>query len=258
MAVKFGSVNRRNSGWSGKSFTLIELLIVIAIIAILAAMLLPALNKARDSAKNIDCIARTKQLMLAMTSYTDDNGNFLPYISGNGAGDSSQLAYSGGTIPNLLGKYLAAQSNESREKKAAVWECPRLPYTRTNGVNRDFFCGKWLNGCLFTDRSGTRGRKLVNIKTPSAKILFMDTLDTVTGNYDYNLYFRPSRTGYGGSFSVTRTGAHQPGNGAAFLDGHAEAILQHYWMNGTMTSVNLTAFNAHEEYQPGASGNIPL
>ena len=86
----------------------------------------------------------------------------------------------------------------------------------------------------------------------------MDTLDTVTGNYDYNLYFRPSRTGYGGSFSVTRTGAHQPGNGAAFLDGHAEAILQHYWMNGTMTSVNLTAFNAHEEYQPGASGNIPL
>ena len=181
MAKKFDSGWRKKSVWDGKFFTLIELLIVIAIIAILAAMLLPALNKARDSAKNIDCIARTKQLMLAMTSYTDDNGNFLPYISGNGAGDSSQLAYSGGTIPNLLGKYLAAQSNESREKKAAVWECPRLPYTRTNGVNRDFFCGKWLNGCLFTDRSGTRGRKLVNIKTPSAKILFMDTLDTVTG-----------------------------------------------------------------------------
>ncbi len=257
MAVKFGSVNRRNSGWSGKFFTLIELLIVIAIIAILVSLLLPALNKARDSAKNVDCIARTKQLTLAMTAYADENRNFLPYISGNGAGDASPLAYSGGTIPNLLGSYLAAQSADNVEKKAAVWECPRLPYTRTNGVNREFFCGKWLNGCLFTDRSGTRGRKLVNIKTPSAKILFMDTLDTVTGNYDYNLYFRPSRTGYD-SFSVTRTGAHQPGNGAAFIDGHAEAILQHYWMNGTMTSANLTAFNAHEEYQPGASGNIPL
>lgn len=83
MAKKFDSGWRKKSVWDGKFFTLIELLIVIAIIAILAAMLLPALNKARDSAKNIDCIARTKQLMLAMTSYTDDNGNFLPYISGN-------------------------------------------------------------------------------------------------------------------------------------------------------------------------------
>lgn len=69
-------MNRQNHG--RKRFTLVEMLVVVAIIAILAGMLLPALNKARSKARFISCKSNVRQITLVLIQYAGDNGDYLP------------------------------------------------------------------------------------------------------------------------------------------------------------------------------------
>ena len=207
-----------------RAFTLIELLVVIAIIAILAALLLPALNAAKQRAWTAQCLSNMHQIGIGMKIYADDNGGLYPE--------------SGGDIPwntkdAQTGNYSWMQQIFSYVQNMNVYHCPgnaQLP--RANEAPFNYFNGVRAAFIAADDSAAPVNSK--SILYPAAYVLSGDTIDR-------NLYFATndcdkddySQNCVGGAVNGTPAvdwQAHSKGQNILFADGHSQ------WYKGYLTN----------------------
>jgi prepilin-type N-terminal cleavage/methylation domain-containing protein/prepilin-type processing-associated H-X9-DG protein len=163
-----------------RDFTLIELLVVIAIIAILASMLMPALQKAREQAKKSDCASKLKQLGTAFMLYADDVGGYLP------------VAYIDDTWTRSYGNWAYLFHRDKYVTGHEIFMCEsadNLGYygihrdvTGTNLVGWDYVCYGYnvlhLGSSRYLDLANTdyyhKTAKLSELQKPSITMLAVD------------------------------------------------------------------------------------
>src|ERR1035437_9078001 len=125
--------NRMNPNLKGsadrRGFTLIELLVVIAIIAILAALLLPALNRAKQKAQGVQCMNNSRQLMLAWKFYCDDHSDKVPsaWVRAGDWWPVNEMSWTGNAAPD--GGNAFNWNPDLTVKKSTLW-----PYCGNNAA----------------------------------------------------------------------------------------------------------------------------
>jgi prepilin-type N-terminal cleavage/methylation domain-containing protein/prepilin-type processing-associated H-X9-DG protein len=218
-----------------KQFTLIELLVVIAIIAILASMLLPALNNARDRAKAISCANNARQISSAFSLYINDNYDYFPHYGGGP--DSINLDNNTWNTA-LKNSYLPSWN---------IFRCPAHVTDRYDAKYAHYGYNSSNIGSSARLNGGTTPAKAGKIKRPSTKLVATDSF-----RWDAN-YIKGG--GYRGYY-ILSDGPSPYGSGSAYLPYaiHSDAFNV-IWVDGHVSSVKASLKNPHVAYNENVLGS---